>query len=88
MNDYINELLEEGLYGVINTQVDDVLESDQVYENCIMNAELVFDELKKQLSADNITLLETYRVNMMCAQDRACVISYIASIKNTMKFMN
>ncbi len=88
MNEYINELLEEGLYGVIDSQVDKVLCDDEVYNEYIERAELVFSELKKQLSADNIALLETYRVNMMCAQDRACVVSYIASVKNTMRFIN
>lgn len=86
MNEYINELMEEGLSEIIDTQVDKVLCDDELYNEYMDRAEILFNELSRLIEDEE--LLEAYKVNMMYAQERACVVSYIASVKNTIRFMN
>lgn len=87
MDNYISELLENGMANVIDMSVDGIILEDEVYQKDMKDAEKIHDRLCDSMTPEQKGILEDYIACMMSANERACNLSYLIGAKNTIRFM-
>ena len=87
MEEYISELIEIGIGGVIDLSVDKYIIKDEIYTTNMEKAGLVMDKLRQGMSDESQEILDEYMDYILTANERACALAYLIGAKNTIKFM-
>lgn len=80
-----NEILALGLDTIIDTKIDPIIATDEVYTQ---NMEKAYEKLGRlELTEPQKEILDDYVVNVMCANQRACNISFLCGVKSIIEFL-
>lgn len=88
MDRFIEELMESGLGQFLDRSRDEFLVSDEVYrEDCRREEETERKFLILNLTKEEKTVIEDYLECMRIRNHRCADLSYIAGIRDTVKFL-
>jgi len=86
--EYINLLIERGLGNFIDRRTDEELLKDDMYIQMMEQAELIKERLYETgLCETQAKLFEEYIATVFDASERACRISYMTCLKDTVRFL-
>ena len=88
MKNYINELIDIGMGAVIDMTTDRVIMQDEVYQKNQSDSQTILEQLTDTFDEPQKQLFEDYIDCTMSATERACNLSYLVGVRNTIQFLS